>query len=213
MNAETVNRWMNESATAIAEQRDYLTQLDAAIGDADHGANMNRGFAAVEAEAGRARRRRPPGKLLVDGRQHPGLDRGWRQRAAVGHRSAARRQVAGRVARRSSPTPLADALRPRWTAWSSWVRRSPATRPWWMRLQPAVDALRRHRSPAALTSRRRSPPRPRPPRGHARDRPDARPQGAGAPIWVSARSDTRTRAPHRRRSSSPRSSARSAHAP
>lgn len=28
----------------IREQRDYLTQLDAAIGDADHGINMDRGF-------------------------------------------------------------------------------------------------------------------------------------------------------------------------
>ena len=31
----------------LAENRDYLTQLDAAIGDADHGANMDRGFKAV----------------------------------------------------------------------------------------------------------------------------------------------------------------------
>jgi len=31
----------------LSENRDYLTQLDAAIGDADHGANMDRGFRAV----------------------------------------------------------------------------------------------------------------------------------------------------------------------
>jgi dihydroxyacetone kinase-like protein len=31
----------------VTENRDYLTQLDAAIGDADHGANMDRGFKAV----------------------------------------------------------------------------------------------------------------------------------------------------------------------
>ena len=30
-----------------ATERDYLTQLDAAIGDGDHGINMNRGFDAV----------------------------------------------------------------------------------------------------------------------------------------------------------------------
>ena len=65
MNAVTVNRWMSESAAAIAEQRDYLTQLDAAIGDADHGANMNRGFAAVQAELAEADGGEPPGKLLV----------------------------------------------------------------------------------------------------------------------------------------------------
>jgi dihydroxyacetone kinase-like protein len=65
MNAETVNRWMSESATAIAEQRDYLTQLDAAIGDADHGANMNRGFAAVQAKLAEGDGGEPPGKILV----------------------------------------------------------------------------------------------------------------------------------------------------
>ena len=31
----------------MAEQRDRLTELDAAIGDADHGANMHRGMSAV----------------------------------------------------------------------------------------------------------------------------------------------------------------------
>ena len=43
MNTETVTRWMHACATSISEQRDYLTQLDAAIGDADHGANMTGG--------------------------------------------------------------------------------------------------------------------------------------------------------------------------
>ena len=31
----------------MAEQKDYLTELDSAIGDADHGINMNRGMQAV----------------------------------------------------------------------------------------------------------------------------------------------------------------------
>lgn len=39
--------WLRASAAVIAENKDYLTQLDAAIGDADHGANMDRGFKAV----------------------------------------------------------------------------------------------------------------------------------------------------------------------
>jgi phosphoenolpyruvate---glycerone phosphotransferase subunit DhaL len=42
-------RWLEAVATALAEQADYLTQLDSAIGDADHGVNMNRGFTAVTA--------------------------------------------------------------------------------------------------------------------------------------------------------------------
>src|ERR1044072_7178886 len=39
--------WIKACAKILAENRDYLTQLDAAIGDADHGANMDRGFKAV----------------------------------------------------------------------------------------------------------------------------------------------------------------------
>jgi len=39
--------WIKAVAGVIGENRDYLTQLDAAIGDADHGANMDRGFKAV----------------------------------------------------------------------------------------------------------------------------------------------------------------------
>jgi phosphoenolpyruvate---glycerone phosphotransferase subunit DhaL len=42
--------WIERYAGHIAEQKDYLTQLDAAIGDADHGANMDRGFKAVLAK-------------------------------------------------------------------------------------------------------------------------------------------------------------------
>lgn len=45
-----VLRWMREMAGDVREQRDFLTQLDAAIGDADHGINMDRGFAAVLAK-------------------------------------------------------------------------------------------------------------------------------------------------------------------
>lgn len=47
--AEFVRRWIVEAASRIEEQRDFLTQLDAAIGDADHGVNMHRGFAAAVA--------------------------------------------------------------------------------------------------------------------------------------------------------------------
>lgn len=45
-----VRSWMAEVAASVSEQRDYLTQLDAAIGDADHGVNMQRGFTAVMAK-------------------------------------------------------------------------------------------------------------------------------------------------------------------
>jgi phosphoenolpyruvate---glycerone phosphotransferase subunit DhaL len=39
--------WLRRSAAELHEQRDFLTGLDAAIGDGDHGINMDRGFTAV----------------------------------------------------------------------------------------------------------------------------------------------------------------------
>lgn len=39
--------WIKRSADVLAENRDYLTELDAAIGDADHGNNMDRGYKAA----------------------------------------------------------------------------------------------------------------------------------------------------------------------
>jgi phosphoenolpyruvate---glycerone phosphotransferase subunit DhaL len=48
--SEQVLRWLERFAGFLAENKDYLTQLDAAIGDADHGANMDRGFQAVLAK-------------------------------------------------------------------------------------------------------------------------------------------------------------------
>jgi len=65
VNAATVTRWLESSAVALHEQRDYLTQLDAAIGDADHGTNMDRGFATVVAKLEEGDGSTPPGKLLV----------------------------------------------------------------------------------------------------------------------------------------------------
>ncbi len=39
--------WVRRFRDEVAEQRDRLTELDSAIGDADHGANMLRGMTAV----------------------------------------------------------------------------------------------------------------------------------------------------------------------
>jgi dihydroxyacetone kinase-like protein len=47
---DDVVRWVSAFAEAIAENKDYLTALDAAIGDADHGINMNRGMQSVMAK-------------------------------------------------------------------------------------------------------------------------------------------------------------------
>ncbi|WP_413249606.1 dihydroxyacetone kinase subunit DhaL [Sinomonas flava] len=43
-------RWLRESARVIAEHRQELIDLDRAIGDGDHGENMDRGFAAIVAK-------------------------------------------------------------------------------------------------------------------------------------------------------------------
>ena len=63
MDAGTVKTWLNEAAAVVRDQRDYLTQLDAAIGDADHGTNMDRGFTAVVEKLDGIDG--PPGKLLT----------------------------------------------------------------------------------------------------------------------------------------------------
>lgn len=44
---EDTLQWLQQLALVLHENRDYLTQLDSAIGDADHGTNMDRGFKAV----------------------------------------------------------------------------------------------------------------------------------------------------------------------
>jgi dihydroxyacetone kinase-like protein len=47
VDAALIRAWVAEMAAAVAAERDHLTSLDAAIGDADHGVNLDRGFAAV----------------------------------------------------------------------------------------------------------------------------------------------------------------------
>ena len=63
LDAAFVRRWIRESADQIASNRDYLTQLDAAIGDADHGINMDRGFSAAATDLDAAVGL-PPGEIL-----------------------------------------------------------------------------------------------------------------------------------------------------
>jgi dihydroxyacetone kinase-like protein len=46
---EELKSWLQEFARLIAEQRAELSELDAAIGDGDHGTNMDRGMQAVVA--------------------------------------------------------------------------------------------------------------------------------------------------------------------
>jgi dihydroxyacetone kinase-like protein len=63
--AATVTAWMSEIADSVSTERDYLTQLDAAIGDGDHGINMDRGFGAVQKAMAEQDGDVPPGRLLI----------------------------------------------------------------------------------------------------------------------------------------------------
>jgi dihydroxyacetone kinase-like protein len=44
---QQIIQWLQAVAVVLEQNKDYLTELDAAIGDADHGINMNRGFQKV----------------------------------------------------------------------------------------------------------------------------------------------------------------------
>src|SRR5690348_7616463 len=64
MDAATISTWMTEIDSSVRAERDHLVQLDAAIGDGDHGINMARGFdAVVQALANDSGS--SPGRLLI----------------------------------------------------------------------------------------------------------------------------------------------------
>jgi dihydroxyacetone kinase-like protein len=65
VDSRTVNVWMAEIVAAVRAEAEYLTQLDAAIGDGDHGVNMRRGFDAVDKALAVEDGETPPGRLLV----------------------------------------------------------------------------------------------------------------------------------------------------
>lgn len=52
--ARKLNRMFNRISSLIATEKDYLTELDGAIGDADHGITMLLGFGAVSSELARS---------------------------------------------------------------------------------------------------------------------------------------------------------------
>jgi phosphoenolpyruvate---glycerone phosphotransferase subunit DhaL len=68
VDAEFFRAWIMEIATVVEAQRDHLTQLDAAIGDADHGINLSRGFDAVTRALASADTGTPGAVLQLTGR-------------------------------------------------------------------------------------------------------------------------------------------------
>ncbi|MBO9317486.1 MAG: dihydroxyacetone kinase subunit L [Chloroflexus sp.] len=65
--ADHVIRFLQLVAERVKEQRDYLTKLDAAIGDADHGVNLDRGFSTVMSKLPTATDRSISGLLKLTG--------------------------------------------------------------------------------------------------------------------------------------------------
>ncbi|HUI70951.1 MAG TPA: dihydroxyacetone kinase subunit DhaL [Spirochaetia bacterium] len=50
LSLEQARKWLEALTAVYTRQKEYLTELDSAIGDADHGVNMARGFSAVADE-------------------------------------------------------------------------------------------------------------------------------------------------------------------
>ncbi|MFE7332531.1 dihydroxyacetone kinase subunit DhaL [Streptomyces sp. NPDC057565] len=69
LDADFFRRWMATAAAALDREADRLTELDSAIGDADHGSNMQRGFAAVTAALEQEDPQTPGAVLTLAGRQ------------------------------------------------------------------------------------------------------------------------------------------------
>ena len=75
MDAAFFRDWLTVAAAVVETQRDHLTQLDAAIGDADHGINMARGFGAVTAALAQKDPPTPGAVLTLAGVQKLGAAR------------------------------------------------------------------------------------------------------------------------------------------
>ncbi|MCX3061700.1 dihydroxyacetone kinase subunit DhaL [Streptomyces beihaiensis] len=69
LDADFFRRWMTIAAAVIDREADRLTELDSPIGDADHGSNMQRGFAVVRASLDKEPPDTPGAVLMLAGRQ------------------------------------------------------------------------------------------------------------------------------------------------
>ncbi|MFD7233236.1 dihydroxyacetone kinase subunit DhaL [Streptomyces sp. NPDC059881] len=69
LDTDFFRRWMAAAADAVGREAGRLTELDSAIGDADHGINMQRGFTAVTAALEKDAPDTPGAVLTLSGRQ------------------------------------------------------------------------------------------------------------------------------------------------
>ncbi|MFE8946792.1 dihydroxyacetone kinase subunit DhaL [Streptomyces sp. NPDC007856] len=69
LDADFFRRWMAATAASVNREAERLTALDSAIGDADHGSNLQRGFTAVHAALEKEAPDTPGAVLVLAGRQ------------------------------------------------------------------------------------------------------------------------------------------------
>ncbi|MGW3168650.1 dihydroxyacetone kinase subunit DhaL [Streptomyces sp. NPDC001153] len=69
LDADFFRRWMAATAVSVDREAERLTALDSAIGDADHGSNLQRGFTAVRAAVEKEAPDTPGAVLVLAGRQ------------------------------------------------------------------------------------------------------------------------------------------------
>jgi dihydroxyacetone kinase-like protein len=69
LDADFFRRWMTATAALVDREAERLTALDSAIGDADHGSNLQRGFTAVTATLEKEAPDTPGAVLMLAGRQ------------------------------------------------------------------------------------------------------------------------------------------------
>ncbi|MEW2297896.1 dihydroxyacetone kinase subunit DhaL [Streptomyces sp. NPDC006743] len=69
LDADFFRRWMTATAASVDREAQRLTDLDSAIGDADHGSNLQRGFTAVRDALEKEAPDTPGGVLTLAGRE------------------------------------------------------------------------------------------------------------------------------------------------
>lgn len=185
LDADFFRRWMTATSASVEREAERLTALDSPIGDADHGSNLRRGFAAVTVALEKEAPRTPGAVLILAGRQLI---------STVGGASG---PLYGTLLRRTGkalgdapevgPEQLAEALRTGVDAVMQLGGAAPGDKTMIDALVPAVDALGDGFGAAR-------PPPSRVPRPRRRCRP-----ARGGPVTsASAASGTRTRGPPRR---------------
>ncbi|MFI7325696.1 dihydroxyacetone kinase subunit DhaL [Streptomyces rubiginosohelvolus] len=69
LDTDFFRRWMTAAAASVEREANDLTELDSAIGDADHGSNLQRGFTAVTEVLEKDAPATPGAVLTLAGRQ------------------------------------------------------------------------------------------------------------------------------------------------